>query len=102
MKKALIGAASALTAVLCGCRPDPDMVMKKQSAGAKNVTVQDNSRITVTRIGVFADDIAYNGRRGIYILTDANTGKEYIGVSGIGISDLGTHSVGKTGSRDER
>lgn len=78
------------------------MVMRKQSAGAQNVPIQDNARVAVTRIGVFADDLAYNGRRGIYVLTDTKTGKEYIGVSGVGISELGSHSVGKTVASDER
>jgi secreted trypsin-like serine protease len=86
--------------VLAGCGPDPDMVMQTQSANQTNV--QTSGRVTVTRIGVFRDDAAYNSTRGIYIITDTNTGQEYIGVSGIGISEMGSHSAGKARVTDER
>ena len=93
MKKALICAASVLTAMLGGCGPAPDMRMYEQKAGAKEVQIQDNPRIKVTRVGVFKDDVAYNDRRGVYVIQDTTTGREYIGVSGIGISELGSHTT---------
>lgn len=106
MRKALIGAASVLAVGSGGCGPSPDMPMHSQTLNAKGVTVKDNARATVTRIGVFEDDLAYNSRRGVYLIRDEKTGNEYLGVSGIGISELGTHLqiVGKamTSRQDER
>lgn len=107
MAKALIG-ASVLTVWLggCGCGPQPDMPMHNQTRDAKEVTVNNSARATVTRIGVFEDDLAYNSKRGVYLIRDEQTGKEYLGVSGIGISELGSHSqmAGKvmTTHQDER
>lgn len=81
-----------LIILLAGCRPDADTTLG----------VSPQSRIRVTRIGVFEDGIAYENRRGIYLITDTKTGKEYLGVSGIGISELGEHSIGRQKSEDER
>lgn len=65
------------------------------------VQTLSNSRIQVTRLGVFEDNIAYGGRRGIYLIKDNETGQEFLGVSGIGINTLGAH--GKHNSvKDER
>lgn len=72
--------ALALILLCSGCAPNPDT----------QLTVITGDRIKVTRIGVIQDELAYNNRRGIYIITDTKTGKEYVGVSGIGISELGT------------
>lgn len=84
-------------AILTGCGPKPDTALSK---------VSPSSRFSVERVGVIEDDLAYSDRRGIYILTDQKTGKQYIGLSGIGISELGSHtqSAGKTTTRvsDER
>lgn len=91
-----------LTVGLAGCSPDPDMQMHRQSAAANAMALQENQRIQITRIGVFRDDLAYNSRRGVYAITDAKTGKEYIGISGIGIQETGSHSTGKTSVSDER
>lgn len=96
---ALIGGA----ALLAGCVPEPDMPMKKQAQYAQMEKLSADVRVTVTRIGVFADDTAYNSRRGVYVIKDSTTGKEYIGVSGIGISETGSHVCGKGCiSSDER
>jgi hypothetical protein len=85
----------AVGALLTGCLPEADTPM----AVTKTV---ENGRIQVTRIGVFEDSVAYDNRRGIYIIKDTATGKEYVGVSGIGISELGVHQSGKTTLKDER
>ncbi len=60
------------------------------------------NRFTVTLIGQFKDSLAYREIRGIYIIRDSTTEKEYLGVSGIGISELGSHLVGKIITPDER
>ena len=95
---------AALACVACG--PTPDMPMRKQSAAAKPAEVVDNPRVEVVRIGVFEDDLAYENRRGVYLVTDKETGQSFIGISGVGITEVGSHSqsTGKTVIRrpDER
>ena len=59
-------------------------------------------RINVTRIGVFPDTLAYGDKRGIYVIKDNYSGKEYIGISGIGISEVGSHSSDDDKVQDER
>lgn len=88
----------AVALMLIGCGPDPNMPMREQTYSADAVDVQDNPRIEVTRIGVFRDDLSYDDRRGVYLIRDKQTGQEFIGISGVGISQLGSHSqsCGKT------
>lgn len=93
----------ALCALLAACSPDTDMEMSKRSVNAPAVTKAENSpRVTVERIGVFRDELAYGERRGVYVIRDAATGKEYIGVSGVGIAETGSHQSGKVFAGDER
>lgn len=75
----------ALLIALIGCMPSADTPMQKQLP-------VESQRIQITRIGVIEDDLAYHERRGIYIIKDTQTGAEYIGVSGVGISELGSHT----------
>ena len=98
--KSIVAALVGSVAVLSGCAPDPDMPMGKQMGNT--VSFQDQNRIQVTRIGVFKDEVAYNDRRGVYIIVDTKTGKEFIGVSGVGISEVGAHQSGKVRVSDER
>lgn len=84
--------------VMAGCNETkPDTPLRTSSPVMK---AESGARFEVERVGVFADDLSYGGRRGIYILKDTQTGKEYVGVSGVGISELGSHttttSTGKT------
>jgi hypothetical protein len=51
---------------------------------------------------VFKDTLAYGDQRGLYIIKDTKTNIEYIGVSGIGIAEVGSHQSGKVSVRDER
>lgn len=59
-------------------------------------------RVTVERIGVVEDSLAYGARRGIYVIRDRQTGDEFIGVSGVGIAEPGHHRSGKSNITDER
>lgn len=68
----------------------------------ENDNYENKLRVEITRISVFYDDLAYDGKRGVYLIKDKDTGKEFIGVSGIGISELGSHSSGKAHHSDER
>lgn len=63
----------------------------------------DTDRVSVVKLTEFKDGLAYSDMRGIYLITDKKTGKEYIGVSGVGITETGSHSCGKgCTSQDER
>ena len=66
-------------------------------------TGADHDRVSVRKLTEFYDSLAYGDKRGVYIITDKQTGKEYIGVSGVGITETGSHSCGKgCTSQDER
>jgi hypothetical protein len=84
----------------CGVRTPDEPIVQELTAQEQKPVQQ--KRITVTRIDVFRDTLAYSNERGVYIITDTKTGQEFIGVSGIGVSELGAHSSGKTTTRDER
>lgn len=87
---------------LAGCGQAPTMPMYEQERAAKPAEVQDNPRIKVTRIGVFTDTLAYDNSRGVYLIEDKVTGQEFIGISGVGISETGSHQSGKVRVTDER
>lgn len=74
----------------------------RQHTMSKPAAVSNESDIEVVRVSVIQDDTAYNQIRGVYRIYDKKTGKEYLGVSGIGISENGQHRAGKATIRDER
>lgn len=90
MKKLMIIAALALA----GCGPDPTQGM--------DTPLSSDGRFEIKRVAVVDDGLAYGDRRGIYVLTDTQTGTEYVGVSGVGISEVGSHQSGKARMTDER
>lgn len=53
------------------------------------------ARFSLARVQIVKDELAYARERGIYILKDNESGREYIGVSGIGITEIGRHNCGK-------
>ena len=78
--------------VLLSACPEADMPLSTTSPKS------DGPQFTVTRVGVFKDDIAYNEIRGIYVIEDKATHQKFVGVSGVGISELGvTPQVTSTG-----
>ncbi len=85
--------------VLAACEPTASY---QQYREGKPVEIQTEDRIVVKRIAVIPDDIAYSDYRGVYLITDKKTGKEYIGLSGVGISESGSHQSGKASISDER
>lgn len=95
--KAIILAIAVV--MLAGCEPTPDSL---QRGRADQISYQTNNRFKVERVSVFYDGLAYGDKRGIYIITDTETRQEFIGVSGIGISELASHQSGKTRLTDER
>lgn len=87
--------------LLSGCLPDPTMSMHSVAIPEQNIS-QLPQRFKVEQVGIFKDELAYDNRRGIYIITDTKTGKEFFGVSGIGISELDSYSTGKATVEAER
>ena len=95
MTPATVHTAALAALLLAGCSPPAtdSMPTAEHSTG----------RVKVERIGVIDDSVAYQDRRGIYLVTDTKTGTEYIGVSGVGITETGQHPCGKSCVRsDER
>lgn len=89
----------ATTLCVAGCDSQP----VDRELPAPRYTEGNSVRFKVRQVQQVEDPIAYNARRGVYIITDTETGVEYIGVSGIGISELGSHAAGKGHMRsDER
>lgn len=86
--------------VLSSCKSEPTLQITKEFEF--KAAEQGNPRFQVSRVAVFEDELAYNSRRGIYIIYDSESGKQFVGISGIGISELGSRSVRKTGRLDER
>ncbi|MHA1180944.1 hypothetical protein [Enterobacter ludwigii] len=96
----LISAILPLSA--CDNGPEP----ARSTMAVSSQLSSDADRIKVTKMSEFRDELAYDNWRGVYLIQDKQTGREYIGVSGIGISEVGSHSqlVGKVQQqvRDER
>lgn len=88
--------------VLPGCQPEATMPMYEHTVAPAGGTALSGNRFKVELVGTFKDRLAYDGRRGVYIITDTQTGQELVGLSGIGISELGSHSSGKARHSDER
>lgn len=93
-------ATTILIAIACtACSPEPTMQM---SESPDAIAATDDLRVEVTRVGVFRDTIAYGDMRGVYVIRDKKTGREFIGVSGVGVAETGSHMAGKTVIADER
>lgn len=84
--------------LLAGCGPTPDTELQRVPPMKPAI----GPRFSVSRVGVFRYEIAYDEVRGIYVIVDSQTGKEYVGVSGVGIAETGSHQAGKTQHEDER
>jgi hypothetical protein len=91
----------AMPAVLAGCDEGPP-IQSMAAHGAQEIQTKPQDRIQVELIGRFRDSLAYSSTRGIYVITDHKTGSEYIGISGVGITEVGSHLVGKVSTEDER
>jgi len=71
---------------LTGCDSVPQATIDMQ---LENKEFNQKPIYSVKRVGVFADNLAYMGKRGIYEITDEKNNKKYLGVSGIGIIERG-------------
>lgn len=71
------------------------------SEARQKMPVNVNDRVQVVKIQEFRDELAYENVRAIYVITDKDTGQEYIGLSGVGIVEVGRHGCGKGCSRED-
>ena len=93
--------AGLITMIMIGCE---NQNLPSVGDGLnQQVTIQRTPlHFRLEKVQSFNDDDAYGNVRSVYILKDLETGKEYIGVSGIGISERGSHLSGKVRVSDER
>lgn len=97
MEKVIVAVLALFTLVGCS---DPRPY--EQVVTVNRVPSAELPRVNVEIIGRFTDPLAYRDVRGIYVVTDRKTGKEYIGISGVGITEAGTSTVGKMTNEIER
>jgi hypothetical protein len=107
MKTKLLALALAISAA--ACTPTADEVSSKkaepvqqQGETRQSWAMPSDGRFKLARVQDFQDNAAYNNYRSVYLLIDTETGKEFVGISGVGISELGSHRSGKTSATDER
>ena len=103
LKKLCICALSVLALSACGVQTsDSNMQLVDSTSPQASPQVTNSTRFKVEIVGKFNDDLAYNHERGVYILHDTVSGKDFVGVSGVGISEIGSHLSGKIFVEDER
>jgi hypothetical protein len=97
LNKILSRGVKGLVRFFSGSYIPPTVIMQKGDNEA------NQPKYSVKRVGIFMDDLAYTGRRGIYEITDEQTKKKYLGVSGIGVAEKGVHHTGRASIEfDER
>jgi hypothetical protein len=88
--------------ILIGCGQDHGYAQQDSKRYAVGATDQPG-RFEVQSVQIIHDSLAYDGERAVYLMKDHQTGKEYIGLSGVGISEIGSHACGKgCTTEDER
>lgn len=85
-----LAAVAACVLLLAGCDQGPQPAHSKMELASQMSA--DADRVSVTKLSEFRDELAYNNWRGVYLIRDKQTGTEFIGVSGIGITELGSHT----------
>lgn len=97
----LVSLLSLAFIALTGC--DDSTRVPREQRNRVQVDTAESGRVQVRKISEFRDELAYDDYRGVYIIKDTETGQEFIGVSGVGISAIGKHNCGKNCWRkDER
>lgn len=80
----------------CTPRPRPPDVQRADTA------TQEGGRFRIRIEQTFSDRSAYQCERNVYVIEDTLTGCEYVGISGVGVSEIGSHLAGKGHRTDER
>lgn len=91
----------AFVLLLASC-DEPDTTSQFEPVEMTPDHAVEGNRFEVRFVQKVRDSIAYHGERGVYVIIDRETGKEYVGLSGVGISETGRHQVGKSMVSDER
>ena len=90
---------ATMAIALTGCGPQGPA---QQSTHLKETPYSaEGSRFDVRLEAKFVDVLAYSSYRGIYVITDRKTGREYVGISGVGITEIGAHDTDGKGSKAE-
>jgi hypothetical protein len=79
-----------LLLTLTGCGDDYKDVPKSSVNYKESVSNSNQPRFSINLEQIVEDRLAYGNKRGVYRIVDNKTGKEYFGISGIGITELGT------------
>lgn len=84
----------ALCLAACDQEPPPGY-------GQQVVLNQEQAqRFTVELAGQFPDDLAYKGVRRIYVIRDSHTERTLVGITGVGVTEVGTHTEGGGGKHN--
>lgn len=75
--------------IVCGCVPE----------ATHELNSKIDQRFSIDMVAVFNDPLAYHDKRAVYILKDKETNKEYIGISGVGISEVSAAGKNNTTER---
>lgn len=110
--------AALVTAIsLAGCMSDKEKAEYARQSSQQRATIQlptekpnnfvqqkapepPPERFEVVRVQVITDYLAYNNTRAVYILKDRKTGQEFVGLSGVGITELNRVTCGKGCSKE--
>lgn len=86
LKIVMFGALIIATLLaLTGCDDDmTELKPENRIVGITNTVLIES--ITITKLGEFKDYGSPNNSRAVYRITDSKTGKEYVGIDGLGIS----------------
>ncbi len=87
---------------LVGCEPQREPTITQGVSVYAPETSSYKGRFKLELVDYVSDSIAYGSRRGIYILTDTKTEQQFIGISGVGITQIGSHTSGKSTYSDEK
>jgi len=90
-KVVLIVVLAALSSACSKKEPAPEDSVPFQPLSL-NSESSATDRFEVRLVQRVSDKIAYGQQRGVYVIVDRTTGKEFVGVSGVGIAELGLHT----------
>ena len=77
----VIGALSAAFFILlAGCNAGVD-------SRATIMTDESSDRFQVVRVATFTDRLAQYNERGVYVVNDRLTGKQFVGIDGVGLAE---------------
>ena len=88
MKRIMLFLMLSCLCAACDSTSSPALVMEEKHRS----TLPVEARFHIVRYAVFEDSLAYDGKRGIYLIEDRETSRTYVGLSGIGITEVGDHT----------